>query len=87
MALERLAVSLYFDEHQGILDLHGKCPQIDADGGTLCLAGAIVELAVVFRSFDQMSHHQTVTEMHVLMGAAACGGIELAIGCMIDGIG
>ncbi|EEF24659.1 conserved hypothetical protein, partial [Ricinus communis] len=57
---------------------------VDADGGAAGFAGAIVEAAVMFRTFDDIVHDEPVGQMHLLMRAHAVGRKELVIGAAID---
>lgn len=66
------------------VNLDAKGFQVDADRGSLCLSGAVIELSVVFWAFDQMAHDQTVAKINIFVGAAASGGIELPVGGVVN---
>ena len=72
----------YNDEYY--LGLEGF--QVDTNRRALGLACAVVKLAVVLGAFDQMVHHQAISQMNIFMGAFARRGIKLAIGGMVNRI-
>ena len=68
-------------------DAHGESLQADANWFAFRRAVGDIEAAVVFRTFDQISLHQTGGEMRVAVRANAVGRIKISIGGAIDGIG
>src|SRR3954447_9775677 len=61
--------------------------EVDANRGALGGTGLIIEAAIVFRTFDDVVHHQPAGEMHLLVRAEPLGGEELILGRAIDGEG
>jgi hypothetical protein len=59
-----------FDQNLAILDFYRVRPQIDADGGTLGLAGPIIKASIVLGTFDHMIHHQAVGQVNLLIRGA-----------------
>ena len=53
-------------------------------GGAHRLAGTIVEGCVVLGPFDLMTHHKTVAEMDLLVGAQPVGAEEIPLGAAMD---
>ncbi len=47
----------------------------------------MVELTIVFGTFEPVIHRQTIAQMRSLVGAAVGGGVNLAVWHMIDGNG
>ena len=74
----------HLDQHAGAVNPDWNCLEVHADRSTFCLASAIVELAVVLWAFDREIHHQTITEMHVFMGALPRRGIKMAVHPVVD---
>src|SRR5215471_16758645 len=58
--------------------------QVDADGRTLGLAGAVVEPAVMLGTLDKVVEHQTVCQMSLLMRAIPVSGEILVVRRAVD---
>ena len=74
------------DADRAVLDLGRIGLQVDADGRTLALAGAVVEAPVVLRALDDVVHHQTVGEQRLLVRARAIGREVRVVGRPVDGV-
>jgi hypothetical protein len=68
------------DEDFAAFNLHCVGFEIDADGSTLGGARGVVKAAIVFRAFDDVVHHQAISQMHLLVGAQAIGGVVFIVG-------
>ena len=61
--------------------------QVDAHRGTLGLARAVVEAAIVLWTLDDVVHHQPVAQVNLLVRAQAVRRIKLVIGRAVERIG
>jgi hypothetical protein len=79
--------STEIDQDRITIEFDGKGPKIDADRRGLCLAGSIVEPAVMLRTLDNVADDQAIGQVGLFVRAKAVRREVFVVRRTVDGVG